>query len=89
LKKNYHNLLHKTGYINAKIKETTYIKNEWRGKMTLLYIVVAGILGLIFFGPVGAVIGGVIGIVFGATQSNYSRIVKLEKEVNDLKNNKS
>lgn len=55
-------------------------------KMAFLYIVVAGILGLIFFGPVGAVIGAVIGIVFGATQSNYKRIVKLEKEVADLKN---
>jgi phosphotransferase system glucose/maltose/N-acetylglucosamine-specific IIC component len=57
--------------------------------MTFLYIVVAGILGLIFLGPVGAVIGGIIGIVFGTTQSNYRRIVKLEKEINDLKNNKS
>jgi hypothetical protein len=57
--------------------------------MTFFYIVVAGILGFIFLGPVGAVIGGVIGLVLGDTQSNYRRIVKLEKEVNDLKNNKS
>lgn len=57
--------------------------------MTLLYIVVAGILGLICFGPVGAVFGGLIGFVFGATQSNYRRIIELEKELNDLKNNKN
>ncbi|WP_345243232.1 hypothetical protein [Pontibacillus salipaludis] len=58
-------------------------------KLTFLYIVVAGILGLIFLGPVGAIIGGIIGFVFGVTQSNYRRIVNLEKEINDLKNNKS
>lgn len=57
--------------------------------MTFLYIVVAGILGLIFFGPLGAVMGGIIGFVYGATQSNYRRIVKLEQEIYDLKNNKS
>jgi hypothetical protein len=57
--------------------------------MTFIYIIVAGILGLIFIGPVGAIIGGLIGVIFGATQVNSKRIVKLEKEINDLKNNKS
>ena len=54
----------------------------------IFYIVVAGVLGFRFFGLAGAVIGGVIGSVFGATQSNYKRIVKFEKEVNELKNKK-
>ena len=61
-------------------------------KMALLYIfyiVVASILGFRFFGSEGAVIGVAMGFMFGATQSNYKRIVKLEKELNDLKNNKS
>ncbi|WP_203553018.1 hypothetical protein [Bacillus sp. B15-48] len=55
----------------------------------IFYIVVAGILGFRIFGLEGAVFGVAIGFVFGATQSNYKRIVKLEKELNDLKNNKS
>ena len=61
-------------------------------KMALLYIfniVVAGILRFRFFGLEGAVIGVAMGFVFGATPSNYKRIVKLEKELDDLKNNKS
>ncbi|MBM7572381.1 hypothetical protein [Aquibacillus albus] len=49
----------------------------------------ASIPGLIFLGPIGAVIGGLIGFVFGTTQSNYRKIVNLEKEITDLKNNKS
>ncbi|MDQ6422269.1 hypothetical protein RB620_22840 [Paenibacillus sp. LHD-117] len=56
--------------------------------MTFVYAMVAGIIGLIFLGPAGAVIGGVIGILYGANQSNYRRIMKLENEINELKNNK-
>ena len=55
----------------------------------IFYIVVAGILGFRFFGLEGAVIGAAMGFMFGTTQSNYKRIVKLEKELDDLKNNKS
>ncbi|MBT2641755.1 hypothetical protein J7I80_05935 [Bacillus sp. ISL-41] len=55
--------------------------------MTIFYITVAGILGFIFLGLPGAVIGGLFGIVFGASQSNHKRIVKVEKELNQLKNN--
>ncbi|MFZ3578971.1 hypothetical protein [Virgibacillus sp. DJP39] len=54
--------------------------------MTIFYIMVASIPGLIFLGPVGAILGGVIGFVFGATQSNYRKIVELEKEIKDMKN---
>jgi hypothetical protein len=57
--------------------------------MTFIYIIVAGILGLIFIGPVGAIIGGLLGVIFGAIQMNSKRVVKLEKEINELKNNKS
>lgn len=46
---------------------------------------VAGVFGLIFFGPVGAVLGGVIGILYGLTQANYRRIIKLEEAIKELK----
>jgi hypothetical protein len=38
--------------------------------MAFLYITVAGVLGLIFFGPIGIGIGVVVGILFGAPVSN-------------------
>lgn len=53
--------------------------------MTLMYLMVAGVVGLIFFGPVGAVLGGVIGILYGSTQANYRRIIKLEEAIKELK----
>ena len=55
--------------------------------MTFLYALVAGMLGIIVIGPEGSVIGGLIGLVFGVAQSNGRRILKLEKEIEALKNN--
>lgn len=55
--------------------------------MSLLYLIVAGMLGLILLGPAGAVLGALIGIVFGVAQANGKRIVKLEKEISELKRN--
>ncbi|MDW0115356.1 hypothetical protein QTL97_00180 [Sporosarcina thermotolerans] len=57
--------------------------------MTLLYMLIGALPGLLFLGIPGAVIGGLIGFVYGATQSNHRRIVELEKEVNELKENKN
>lgn len=42
-------------------------------------------LGLILMGPAGAVLGGLIGVVFGVAQANGRRILKLEKEISELK----
>jgi len=46
-------------------------------------------LGLILIGPEGAVLGGLIGVVFGVAQTNGRRILKLEKEISELKNENS
>jgi len=46
-------------------------------------------LGLILIGPSGAIFGGLIGIVFGIAQANGRRILKLEKEISELKNENS
>ncbi|MCR2806941.1 hypothetical protein [Paenibacillus soyae] len=56
--------------------------------MTFMYAIVAGVVGLLFLGPAGAIIGGAIGVLYGAIQSNHRRIVKLEQALNELRGNK-
>ncbi|MCA0971600.1 hypothetical protein LCM20_13415 [Halobacillus litoralis] len=57
--------------------------------MIFVYMIVAGVPGLMFLGPAGAVIGVLLGAIFGATQSNYRKIADLEKELEELKKEKA
>jgi hypothetical protein len=64
-------------------------KSNGRDKMIYIYLIVAGILGFAFMGPVGVFIGGAVGLLFGAIQSNRKKIDELEKEIINIKNNQS
>lgn len=56
--------------------------------MVLLYIIVGGVLGFIFYGEIGVAIGLLVGAVIGFLISLSQRISRLEKAMAQLQGTK-
>ncbi|RNF41227.1 DUF456 domain-containing protein [Planococcus salinus] len=52
--------------------------------MTVLYVAVGGILGLIFLGPLGVFFGVALGLIFGVANAAENKAIKLESRMQKM-----